>query len=163
MMRASGVETAYSVRPMAATDVAAAFGLASCTPEAARWSQADYSRAAGGDWDGWVAAGELQQRGNLVGFLIARRMADEMEILNLAVEPAERRRGVAGRLLEAALERGRACGVKRIFLEVRASNAGAIAFYEHGGFVRTGRRPRYYTEPLEDGWVLSRKLVEASA
>ncbi len=154
MMGAPGVETAYSVRPMAATDVAAAFALASYTPEAARWSQADYSRAAGGDWDGWVAAGELQQRGNLVGFLIARRMADEME---------KRRRGVAGRLLEAALERGRACGVNRIFLEVRASNAGAIAFYEHGGFVRTGRRPRYYTEPLEDGWVLSRKLVEASA
>ena len=163
MMGAPGVETASLVRTMAATDVAAAFALASCTPEAARWSQADYSRAAGGDWDGWVATGESQQRGNLVGFLIARRMADEMEILNLAVEPAERRRGVAGRLLEAALERGRACGVNRIFLEVRASNAGAIAFYEHGGFVRTGRRPRYYTEPLEDGWVLSRKLVEASA
>jgi len=163
MMRAPGVETGYSVRPMAATDVAAAFALASYTPETARWSREDYSRAAGGDWDGWVAARESQQGGNLVGFLILRSVADEMEILNLAVEPAERRHGVAGRLLEAALERGRVRGVKRIFLEVRASNAGAIAFYEHGGFVRTGRRPRYYTEPLEDGWVLSRKLVEASA
>lgn len=162
MTRAPGVGTEYSVRPMAATDVAAAFALASYTPEAARWPQADYSRAAGGDWDGWVAARESQQSGSIVGLLIARRMADEMEILNLAVEPAERRRGVAGRLLEAALERGRARGVKRIFLEVRASNAGAIAFYEHGGFVRTGRRPQYYTEPLEDAWVLSRKLVEAS-
>jgi len=163
MTRASGVETGYWVRPMAATDVAAAIALASYTPEAARWSPADYSRAAGGDCDGWVAARESQHRGNIVGFLIARSMADEMEILNLAIEPAERRRGVAGRLLQAALERGRARGVKRVFLEVRASNAGAIAFYEHGGFVRTGRRPRYYTEPLEDGWVLSRKLVEASA
>jgi len=163
MTRAPGVETEYSVRPMAAADVAAAFALASYTPEAGRWLQADYSRAAGGDWDGWVAARESRQSGNIVGLLIARRMADEMEILNLAVEPAERRRGVAGRLLEAALERGRGRGVKRIYLEVRASNAGAIAFYEHGGFVRTGRRPRYYTEPLEDAWVLSRKLVEASA
>ncbi len=162
MKQAPGVEIECLVRPMAASDVAAAFALASRSPETARWPQADYSRAVGGDWDGWVAVRESQPAENIAGFLIARRMADEMEILNLAIEPAQHRRGLASRLLEAAVELGRARGARRVFLEVRPSNAAAIAFYQRHGFVRTAQRPRYYAEPPEDAWVLSRKLVEAS-
>ncbi len=147
-----------SVQAMSANHVAAVVALAASTPEAARWSPGDYARAGPGDLDGWVATvGE-----KLVGFVIARRMADEMEILNLGVEPAHRRCGVASRLLEAALESGRARGAKRAFLEVRESNAGAIAFYQRRGFVRAGRRPRYYADPLEDALVLSRSFAESS-
>jgi ribosomal-protein-alanine N-acetyltransferase len=82
-----------------------------------------------------------------------------MEILNLAVEAALRRRGVASRLLEAALAFARVAGVKTAFLEVRSSNAGAIALYEGHGFAPAGHRPRYYSDPPEDALVLSRKLA----
>ncbi len=151
-------EKACSVRPMSENHVAAVVALAASTPEAARWSPGDYERAGRGDLDGWVATVEEK----LVGFVIARRVADELEILNLAVEPAHRRCGVASRSLEAALESGRARGAKRAFLEVRESNTGAIAFYQRRGFVRAGRRPRYYSDPLEDALVLSRSFVESS-
>ena len=143
------------LRRIAASDVPAAFVLAAGCPEAAQWSREEYERACDGAFDGWVAAlGE-----NLVGFLIARRMAEEMEILNLAVEPGFRRRGVASRLLEAALACGRESGARRAFLEVRASNAGAIAFYAAWEFFPAGRRPRYYADPPEDALVLSRELT----
>jgi len=73
----------------------------------------------------------------------------EREILNLAVDPAERHTGVARELLKDAL---RARGAW--FLEVRASNVAAIRLYESAGFSRTGRRPDYYYEPPEDGIVM---------
>ena len=147
-----------SVRPMSANHVVAVVALAASTPEAARWSRDDYERAGLGDFDGWVATVEEK----LVGFVVARRIADEMEILNLAVEPAHRRCGVASRLLKVALESGRAQGAQRAFLEVRESNTGAITFYQRRGFVRAGRRPRYYADPLEDALVLSRSFLESS-
>ena len=145
-------EAEFFVRRLAARDVTAVTEIAARSPEAAQWCRGDHDRAARGDTDGWVA----EQEGKVVGFLVARRMADEMEILNVAVEPALRRRGVARRLLEATLAFGRASGAKRAFLEVRESNAGAISFYVRQGFAPAGRRPRYYADPPEDALVLAR-------
>lgn len=139
---------------MEARDVPGVLGVTARAPEAAQWSRGDYERAAGGEFDAWVAASENQ----LVGFVVARRMADEVEILNLAVERTHRRRGVASQLLDTALEFARACGAGRAFLEVRESNAGAITFYRRRGFVPTARRPRYYSDPIEDALVFSCKL-----
>lgn len=150
----AGAEKEYSVRPLGPGDVAAAVALAASAPEAPRWSRNDYERAARGEFDAWVAASVE----GLIGFVVGRRLADEMEILNLAVEQAHRRRGVASRLLQTALGFGRARGAKRVCLEVRQSNAAAIAFYRRQGFVATGRRPRYYSDPPEDALVLSREL-----
>ncbi len=153
------MEGKCSVRPLAAGDVAVVLAIASRSPGAAQWSPSDYERACRGDFDGWVAVIEENGEENVVGFLIARRVADEIEILNLAVEAAHRRRGVASRLLEAALAFARVSGAKTAFLEVRSSNTGAIAFYEGHGFAPAGRRPRYYSDPPEDALVLSRKLT----
>jgi ribosomal-protein-alanine N-acetyltransferase len=135
-------------------DVAGVVAVAAACPEAARWSRADYQRACLGEFDGWVAA----VGGEVVGFLVARRPGEEMEILNLAVAPAFRRRGVATRFLEASLALGRASGARRVFLEVRPSNHGAISFYAARGFIPTGRRPRYYSDPVEDALIFSREL-----
>jgi ribosomal-protein-alanine N-acetyltransferase len=153
------MEGECSVRPLAAGDVAAVLDIAARSPEAAQWSRTDYERACRGEFDGWVTAIEENGEENVVGFLITRRMADEMEILNLAVEAALRRRSVASRLLEAALAFARVSGAKTAFLEVRSSNAGAIAFYKGHGFAPAGHRPRYYSDPPEDALVLSRKLA----
>ena len=150
------MESECLVRPIVASDVAAVFAIAACAPESAQWSQADYEQVASGTCDSWVVSLE----GKLAGFVVAGRMADEMEILNLAVEPSYRRRGAATKLLEAAMEFAQARGARRVFLEVRASNAGAMAFYQRHGFAEIARRPRSYAEPVEDALVLARALAE---
>ena len=87
-----------------------------------------------------------------------RNAADESEILNLAVEPESRRQGIASVLLAAALAASRAAGAKSVYLEVRESNAGAIAFYGRNGFEPTGRRAHYYQDPPEAAVVMSLAL-----
>jgi ribosomal-protein-alanine acetyltransferase len=91
----------------------------------------------------------------LAGFLVVRFAADEMEILNLVVEPGCRRRGVARMLLAEAVREGRDSGARSIWLEVRASNGSAARFYEAMGFRVAGRRPKYYRDPDEDALVLT--------
>jgi ribosomal-protein-alanine N-acetyltransferase len=87
-----------------------------------------------------------------VGFLVTRRVsADELEILNLAVAPAHRRRGVAQALLRAVLQSLEGTA----FLEVRESNGAARKFYESMGFRTLGRRPGYYTDPHEAAIVMT--------
>lgn len=160
---AGGTGNSVSVRPLVADDVAALLGIVARSPEAAQWWPADYQQVARKELDGWVAeliaAAQERQDKQLAGFLVSRTVADEMEILNLAVESSCRRRGVASGLLAAALARGRECGARRVFLEVRASNDGAIAFYQAFGFAQAGRRSGYYSGPSEDGLVLSLQLV----
>lgn len=97
--------------------------------------------------------------GEITGFLLARQAADEAEILNLAVHPANRRAGTATALLNAALENFRTRNASRLFLEVRESNAPAIAFYQKHAFRQVGRRPNYYRQPDEAALILERKLT----
>jgi ribosomal-protein-alanine N-acetyltransferase len=134
--------------------VDAILAIQSGSPEASQWSRDAYARAASGELGGWVA--EADNR--VAGFVVVRSAADEAEILNLAVEPESRRQGVARALLKATLDASRAGGARRVFLEVRESNAGAIAFYRSNGFRPDGRRPRYYQDPPEDALVLIREL-----
>lgn len=84
------------------------------------------------------------------GFLIAHDIAGEWEIENLLVASAFQRRGLASQLLRTFLDMASQSGTKSIFLEVRESNQVARAFYEKSGFIQTGRRSRYYRDPIED-------------
>ncbi|HKV73554.1 MAG TPA: ribosomal protein S18-alanine N-acetyltransferase [Gemmatimonadales bacterium] len=92
--------------------------------------------------------------GAAVGYVLARRVLDESEILNLAVIPGYRRRGLARGLLEHSLALLRRDGIRQVFLEVRTSNQPAQQLYEHFGFRPMGLRPNYYRSPREDGLVL---------
>jgi ribosomal-protein-alanine N-acetyltransferase len=76
--------------------------------------------------------------------LLARITADEAEILTLAVAPAARRRGVGAALVDRAMQRAAAAGAGAMFLEVASGNQAARALYERAGFIRVGRRARYY-------------------
>jgi ribosomal-protein-alanine acetyltransferase len=89
----------------------------------------------------------------VVGFLIANNIADEWEIENVLVASVLRRRGLASQLLRTFLGMALQSGRKSIFLEVRESNQPARAFYEKSGFLQTGRRSRYYRDPIEDAVV----------
>jgi len=106
--------------------------------------------------DAWLARVGGPE-GSAVGYLDARRVADELHVLALAVAPEARRRGVASELLGAALGEAEAAGTAVCHLEVRAGNAAARRFYARHGFAEVGRRPRYYPEG-EDAVLLTRTL-----
>jgi ribosomal-protein-alanine N-acetyltransferase len=96
--------------------------------------------------------------GAAVGYVMARISGEEAEILNLAVLPSCRRRGIARCLLEEALAAVATAGVREAYLEVRQSNAEAISLYQAFGFRPVGVRPDYYRNPLEDALVLRAPL-----
>lgn len=79
----------------------------------------------------------------IVGFSLVRTIADESELLLLAVAPDHRRKGTGSLLLEDFMERARACGAYKVHLEVRDGN-GAAAMYRKAGFAQVGRRRNYY-------------------
>ncbi len=91
------------------------------------------------------------------GIVLARVVADEAEILTLAVIPAVRRRGLARLLLAAAMARAGTAGARRMVLEVSADNAPARALYVAAGFAAAGRRRRYYPDG-SDALVLAAML-----
>ncbi len=83
--------------------------------------------------------------GTAHGFILMRCVADEAEILTLAVDPAKRNAGLGGRLVEAGLVLALAQNVTRCFLEVAVDNLSAIAVYRKSGFKTCGTRKAYYT------------------
>ena len=92
------------------------------------------------------------------GFILIRVVADEAEILTLAVRPAARRSGLGGRLVEAAVVRAAALGAERMFLEVAEDNVAARALYARAGFHQAGRRRSYYARSdgsREDALILA--------
>jgi ribosomal-protein-alanine N-acetyltransferase len=89
------------------------------------------------------------------GYLIFWVVLDEMHILNLAVHPEHRRRGIARRLLAEGLAQARELGAELAWLEVRTSNLAAQALYESFGFKEVGRRRRYYADTQEDALLLT--------
>lgn len=159
MPRAEGgasQRSAAIVRSLRDGDLETVLAIAQDSPETANWSRDSYrellceSSALGLVW---------QDADAVAGFLIGRVMADQAEVLNLAVQENRRRRGGASSLLLSALENFRARGAHTVYLEVRQSNDAAIAFYLKHGFLMSGRRRAYYSVPLDDAAIMSKKLA----
>ena len=141
------------VRPLAETDLDAVHRLElASSPDP--WSR-DLLAAELPSADGhgapndriWLVAVEVVDRGAaVVGFGGVLQVIDEAHVMNLAVDPARRRLGVASRLLAALLLAIGDRGAVSVTLEVRASNVGAIELYRRFGFEVAGRRPRYYPD-----------------
>jgi [ribosomal protein S18]-alanine N-acetyltransferase len=133
------------IRAATGDDLAAIAAIQAASPEASQWDPEGYL-----DYDCLVAI----EDDHVAGFLVSRQTAPgEREILNVAVELSERRRGVARRLIAAELERPRG----QWFLEVRQSNLAAFNLYKACGFQEIGRRASYYHNPPEPGIVM--KLI----
>jgi len=96
--------------------------------------------------------------GAVQGFAVAQSAAGDADVLDIAVLPAARGRGVGAALLRAALVRCVESGADQIALEVRESNVAARALYTRLGFTEVGRRKRYYQAPVEDGLLMHRSL-----
>jgi ribosomal-protein-alanine N-acetyltransferase len=99
-------------------------------------------------------SGDADER-ELVGYLICSRYDTVWHVMNVAVDPDRRRRGIATALL-AALLRAIADREAQVTLEVRRSNTGALALYERFGFRQAGIRRRYYQDDGEDAVVMWR-------
>jgi len=103
-------------------------------------------------WDAQAFEALLNQSGVFVieqaeGFILLRAVADEAEILTLAVHPAARRLGLGAWLVRSAANIAADRGVNRMFLEVADDNTAARALYDRTGFAEAGRRPAYYARP----------------
>lgn len=94
----------------------------------------------------------------LCGYIAVNIIAPDCEILNLAVNPECRRRGVADSLLTFLFDKAKDMECDVVMLDVRESNAPAIALYEKHGFYKVGVRKRYYAGPVEDALLMDRNL-----
>ena len=96
----------------------------------------------------------------VVGWALTWRAADEVHLLDLAVEPAFRKTGFGRRLLTHVVEHAREGGAAVVLLEVRASNRAAFALYRSVGFSETSVRRAYYSDNGEDAIVMRLELLE---
>lgn len=103
----------------------------------------------------------LKRGEELAAYCSFHQAAGEMEILNIAVAPALRRRGLARRLFGLVLQICRNLGIEQGYLEVRRSNAAAIALYESFGFAAVGVRKGYYPDNGEDAVLMRLDLADA--
>ena len=94
----------------------------------------------------------------VAGFCAFWLVIDQAHINNLAVLPELRGRGLGTQLLEAVIAEALHLGAILLTLEVRQSNEPALRLYEKAGFYREGVRKNYYTNPIEDALILSRKI-----
>ncbi len=152
----SPAPTGYAIRAMTFTDIDAVMEIAASLPEAPHWTREVYERGLRPDVKPHRVAcvAEDRQTGQLVGLAVASLTPPDSELESIAVVSAAQRRGVGRGLwqfLAAALSAG---GASQTFLEVRASNLRARAFYRSLGFTEVGRRPAYYADPAEDAVIL---------
>lgn len=109
------------------------------------WSEAEFDALLSQEAVfGNMAVPVARRRGGPVGFVLARRAADEAEILMIAVARAHRRKGVGRLLMDSILRELHAARAAALFLEVDEANVAAIALYRRLGFRQVGSRPDYY-------------------
>src|SRR5437667_1322051 len=124
-----------TIRAFRSEDAVAVARILREAPEAANWPEEGYREAL--KWPGVTAlVGEDHEK--VTGFIVGRQVADQAEILNLAVAPASRRRGEGEALLKAALEECRSHGVSRVCVEGGESSRTGMACDEKHGVGETG-------------------------
>ena len=104
-----------------------------------------------------IALGAYLEDGELVGYAFVSRYVDAWHVMNVAVAPAFRRRGIASTLLERLFEVTASDPRRGYTLEVRVTNADAIRLYERLGFESRGIRRGYYTDNREDALIMWRE------
>ena len=118
------------------------------------WSENSVASELNNDLALWLVA---MNDDTVVGYIGSQTVAGETDVMNIAVHPDWRRRGIAQSLIECLVVELKNRGSEALMLEVRASNAPAIALYEKLGFRQVGRRPNYYRNPKEDALILRKE------
>lgn len=138
------------IRKMQIQDVAAVAALEKCC-FCDPWSERSIASELENPLSLWLVALDGEE---LLGYVGSQTVLDGADMMNIAVAEAHRRKGVAKALIERLISDLCQRGAISLSLEVRVSNAAAIALYERLGFMQIGRRPHYYRNPKEDAWIL---------
>lgn len=118
------------------------------------WSERSISSEIKNPLSYWLVAVDAD---TIAGYVGSQSVLGEADMMNIAVSPAYRRKGIAKSLVENLILGLQDRGVHCLTLEVRASNAAAISLYDRLGFVQVGRRPNYYSAPKEDALILRKE------
>ena len=118
------------------------------------WSEKSVASELDNKWALWLVALEDDA---VVGYIGSQTAVDETDVMNVAVHPDHRRQGIAEALIEKLVQELKARGSHALMLEVRSSNAPAIALYEKLGFLQVGLRKNYYRNPKEDALILRKE------
>jgi ribosomal-protein-alanine N-acetyltransferase len=137
------------IRPLREADIPAVLAIEEAS-FSSPWSHAAFVHELHNPHGSLIVA---EQDGRVLGYLCCWYVVDEIHILDIAVHPEQRRRGIGEQLLDHALAQGRARKAKTANLEVRRSNVAAIAFYEKFGFRSVAVRRHYYSDG-EDAFLM---------
>jgi len=143
-----------SLRPARRADLDAVLAVAAACPFSARWSRRQCEEEI--DFPDSVFA--VWEDGPVRGYLLARRVLAEVQVLDLAVRPGDQGRGLGRALLEHAAAAARAWGCAKLTLEVSAANAPAQRLYLRAGFQVVGRRRKFYNDG-SDAILMDRPLA----
>lgn len=118
------------------------------------WSEMSIASELQNLWSYWLVAVSDDR---VVGYIGSQSSIDEADVMNVAVHPEHRRQGIAEGLICTLVEELKNRGIHALLLEVRATNAPAIALYEKLGFQQVGLRKNYYRNPKEDALILRKE------
>lgn len=148
------------IRKVARHDIERIIDIERSWHHLSHWSSDSYYRLINEDSYTSSYVAEIDDNGTLkiVGFVIFHITAEISEIYNIAVEVEHARSGIGRQLMLAAIEASRDRHAQKVMLEVRKSNAPAISFYLGFNFRFSGERKNYYSNPLEDAYVMEREV-----
>ena len=122
------------------------------------WSEASVRSELTNPLSCWLVA---EKDGKLIGYVGSQSVPPEADVMNLAVAPEWRNKGIGRALMTALIAQLHSRGITALFLEVRVGNTPAQNLYRSLGFVEAGRRPKYYVNPTEDALILRKELTDA--
>lgn len=118
------------------------------------WSENSVASELTNELSLWLVA---EEAGTVAGYVGSQTVLDETDMMNIAVAPECRRRGIAAALIEELVAQLKRRGSRILRLEVREGNAPAISLYEGLGFIRLGLRKNYYRNPKENALILGKE------
>ncbi|MBI5921967.1 MAG: ribosomal protein S18-alanine N-acetyltransferase [Betaproteobacteria bacterium] len=120
------------------------------------WTRGNFEDSLSSGYDAWL----MREGARMLGYAVMMLVLDEAHLLNISIIPEQQHSGRGSAMLKYLLDFATEREVVRMLLEVRPSNASALAFYKHHGFVQVGERPDYYParQGRETAWVLERTL-----
>ena len=119
------------------------------------WSENSVAGELGNKLAHWIV---LEEEGRVLGYVGTQTVMEETDMMNIAVHPDHRRKGVADALMAVLISDLQRMGSHSLTLEVRVSNEAARKLYERWGFAEVGRRKNYYRNPKEDALILRREI-----